>query len=250
MVSPLQQRLQAKQAETAQVDNPMAAGAESTPAAAPAGRKPRAPRHTPIERHPVRETAPVQQGRHRLRPIEDYFAIEGLQDDDPLHIPRQLIPEGFDLQWVADTVYGASDPRHRASFERKGWVSIMQDEFDGRFDGIWMKAGQQGEINNGGLVLMARPKVFTKKARYNGWMEAQGLMRTQEQKLASGDLAGVTLDPRHKTATGFNYIKREVERLPTAGRISEPYTPSELAGGQTFDIPSAVRKPAQPQPWE
>jgi hypothetical protein len=247
MVSPLQAKLGIK----TPLSMPPEGGEATAEAGAPppAGRRGRTPRHTQPERTPIRATAPVTDERHRLRPIEDYFAIEHDEEADPLHIPRHLIPEGFTLQWVADSVYGATDPARRAGFEKKGWVSVMQSEFQGVFDGRWMKKGQPGEIVTGGLVLMARPEVFTKKARFNDWAGAQNRMAIRKQQLAAGDIPGVTLDSRHKTALGFNYVKNETERLPMRQIKESDAVAQAVAAGQ-FDIPSAVRRQAQPQPWE
>ena len=91
--------------------------------------------------------------------------IQHTEGIDRLHIPRGDIPEGMDLQWVVDSVMGQPQPQHRGQFERKGWTPVHQEDFDHAFDGMFMPKGAQGEIMNEGLVLMARPKEFTDKAK-------------------------------------------------------------------------------------
>jgi hypothetical protein len=42
---------------------------------------------------------------------------------------------------------------------------VHQEDFDGRFRGMWIPSDYEGEIEVDGLVLMARPKTWSDKAR-------------------------------------------------------------------------------------
>jgi hypothetical protein len=44
-------------------------------------------------------------------------------------------------------------------------VPVHQEDFDGRFRGMWIPSDYGGEIEVDGLVLMARPKTWSDKAR-------------------------------------------------------------------------------------
>lgn len=137
----------------------------------------------------------------------------GEESEDRLHISKDLFPPGFDFQWVTDTVYGQSFAQHRAQFERKGWTPVHQEDFDGVFDGKFMAKGQQGEITVDGLVLMARPLEMSIRSRQIDHRKAVEAVQIKQQQLTGGDLPGVTLDARHKSATASNRINKTIEPI-------------------------------------
>jgi hypothetical protein len=188
-------------------------------AAAPAGkRKPgRPPRTRQTE---VRQTAPTTNHRHRLRPLTEYPRDDS---SNRLHIPQEMFPDGFDLQWVSSSVYGQPQKTHRASFERKGWVPVLADDFDGRFDGRYMPAGQSGEINVEGLVLMARPMEWTLYARQQEKKEARRAVAIKEQQIRGGEIEGISevFDAKHPKALAANVISKQHERV-TPERLDVP----------------------------
>jgi hypothetical protein len=103
--------------------------------------------------------------------------------------------------------------QHRSKFERKGWTPIHQEDFDGVFDGMFMPKGAPGEIMNEGLVLMARPKEFTDKAKRQEYRAALEQVSIKEQALRGGDIP-ISLDARHSSALQTNKIGKSYERLP------------------------------------
>jgi len=128
-------------------------------------RGPGRPRANPLmEREPVRESA-QKPWKMRAKPNWETIDVNAEDTPDKLRINPELIPDGISLQWVASSVYGQDIAQHRSGFESKGWTPVHQDDFDGQFDGMYMARGAQGEINNGGLVLMARPKEITDAAK-------------------------------------------------------------------------------------
>lgn len=139
---------------------------------------------------------------------------EDLDDSpDKLHIPRDQIPEGMDLQWVTDSVFGQPQPERRAMFEKRGWTPVHQEDFDHRFDGRFMPKGKDGEIKMDGLVLMARPLELSQRARRNERRAALEQVAVKEQGLISGDIKGVALDTQHSTALKSNRINKSFERI-------------------------------------
>jgi len=132
---------------------------------------------------------------------------------DRLHIPRNEIPEGMDLQWVTDSVFGQPQPERRATFEKRGWTPVHQEDFDGRFDGRFMPKGKDGEIKMDGSVLMARPLELSLKAKRADRRAALEQVAVKEQGLISGDIKGVALDTQHTTALRSNKINKSFERI-------------------------------------
>lgn len=132
---------------------------------------------------------------------------------DKLHIPRDQIPEGMDLQWVTDSVFGQPQPERRAQFEKRGWTPVHQEDFDGRFDGRFMARGKDGEIKMDGTVLMARPLELTQKAKLADRRAALEQVAVKEQGLIGGDIKGVPLDTQHPSALKSNKISKSFERI-------------------------------------
>lgn len=133
---------------------------------------------------------------------------------DQLAIPDHLRVPGMDYQWVTDSVLGQAVPQTRMSFEANGWEPVPAEAFPGLF----MPKGFQGEINVGGLVLMTRPMELTMEARAEDRAAAVAPRRTQERKLRSGDIDGVTLDTQHPSAKANTFVRSEI----VAGSIPVP----------------------------
>jgi hypothetical protein len=148
--------------------------------------------------------------RHRLRDIGEYPDDTG---SDRLRIPRDEYPEGFDLQWVTSKVFGQPTLTHRAGFERRGWEPVLGGDFEGRYDGRFLPTSHQGEIEVDGLVLMARPRSWSDRARRTDEHNAAEATRIKDQQIKGGDLPRVTLDARHPSALAGNYVRREVKAV-------------------------------------
>lgn len=162
-------------------------------------------RQTEARQEPQREAA-VRTGekRERLRKFAD-------NQHGPLYIPREMIPDGTDIQWVAIEVNGAPFPQERVQYEQNGWRAVHGQQFGGRFDGRFMPKGYTGEIIVGGQVLMERPLELTLQARAEERQAAQAARGIQERRLQAGQLDGVTLDTQHPTARANTRLTRTVE---------------------------------------
>lgn len=160
--------------------------------------------------------APAKPGPRKwaLKAGANWETNDGGPDEgiDRYHIDRADIPEGFDLQWVAVSVLGQDMVRERGQFERKGWTPVHQSDFDGRFDGRYMPRGQDGEINVGGQVLMARPLELSIKSRQREHRAALDQVRIKEQALYSGQDVQAS-GAEHPSARKFNSINRSLERI-------------------------------------
>lgn len=84
------------------------------------------------------------------------------------------IPEGFDYQLIVTAVYGDSSFNQIGEMEKTGWRKVPR----GRHPNLTTISGRW--IENGGLVLMERPKFLTDRAK------------TWEQDKADAQLIHVT----------------------------------------------------------
>ncbi len=173
-------------------------------------RRGRPPKNPGVEREPKHDARPSL----KMRAKPNWETVDPTESDSPdkLHIPPHLIPEGMAALWVTDSIFGQAQPQHRASFEKKGWTPVHQDDFDGQFDGMFMPKGAQGEIKMEGLTLMMRPKHLSDKAARADKRAAQEQVMVKEQALKGGDLP-VSLDSTHPSAVGFNRINKSIERI-------------------------------------
>lgn len=131
---------------------------------------------------------------------------------DKLRIDKSLIPEGFDLLWVTSEVFGQPEPGHRADFERKGWTPVHQADFQGQFNGMFMKKDSPGEINVHGLVLMCRPLEYSIRAKQKDRRAALEQVMIKEAELRGGNIP-VSLDAQHPSAVNTNRINKSYERI-------------------------------------
>ena len=157
-------------------------------------------------------SAPAPARSWKMKAEPNWESMSDASDNpDRFHIDRELFPEGMDLQWVTDTVYGQKVPQQRADYEKKGWTPVHQEDFDGRFNGLFMQKNEEGEINNGGQVLMARPLELTIEARKRDAHAAKQQLAIKEAALRGGDIQGVGFDTQHSTV--HNKVGRSWERV-------------------------------------
>lgn len=151
--------------------------------------------------------------RHKMKARPNWDDYEtGDSPENELHIPQDQFPDGMDLQWVAVSVLGQPLTKERGQFERKGWTPVHQSDFDGLFNGRWMKKGEEGEINFKGLVLMARPLEYSLRAKQVEAKRAREQVAVKEAALKGGDMP-ITLDPAHPSALRSNVVNRTFERI-------------------------------------
>lgn len=167
-----------------------------------------------VIREPLQEQKPVPQ-KYKMKAKPNWEEIDPTQVDTPdrLRIPPDMIPDGMSLQWVTSSVLGQSMAQHRSTFERTGWTPVHQEDFDYRFNGMFMPRNADGEITVEGLVLMARPIELTEKARQRDRRQAREQLEIKERAFKSGEIPNVTLDAGHESALRTNKISRTYERI-------------------------------------
>ncbi len=171
------------------------------------------PRKNPMPLPAAEAAAPAKsKSKMKAKPNWEDIDTSAIESPDRLNIPRDMIPDGFDLQWVTVSVYGQPQPQRRAIFERKGWTPVHQEDFDRQFDGMFLPKGAEGEITVDGLVLMARPLQLTLQARRIDKRNADQQVMIKENALRGGDI-NTRLDSQHESALRSNRITKTVERL-------------------------------------
>ncbi|MDE2096871.1 MAG: hypothetical protein KGL39_06450 [Patescibacteria group bacterium] len=153
--------------------------------------------------------------REEVRPKKQRLR-KGMAQQSPTYIPREMIPEDIDLQWVTDSIHGAPEIHTRQNYEMNAWEPVTPDMFGGRFDGMFMPKGHKGEINVYGQVLMWRPLELTMEARAEESADARNAMIAIETKLRNGQLDGVKFDTQHPSAKKVTSIQHERVSTPVA----------------------------------
>lgn len=162
---------------------------------------------------PKKEEPAPPKYKMKAKPNWEEIDYDMENTPDRLRIPHEMWPEGMTLQWVTDSVLGQNMGQHRSTFERTGWTPVHQEDFDGRFNGMFMPRGAEGEIKYEGLVLMARPEEITKRARDEETRKAREQIMIKERALKGGDMPNVTLDAQHRSALQTNKIGKSYERI-------------------------------------
>lgn len=185
----------------------------------PIKRGPGRPRKYPLPEGAVPKidapSSDAAKSKFKMKAKPNWEEIDPFEEETPdkLRIAPELVPEGMALQWVTDSVFGQPMPQHRAQFEKRGWTPVHQEDFDGVFDGMFMPRGSDGEIRMGGMVLMARPKELSDRARLADRKRALEQVNVKEAQLRGGDLSKVTLDASHPSAVRTNRINKSIERI-------------------------------------
>src|SRR5882724_853688 len=153
-------------------------------------------RESPIEREPMRL-------EHRMKHKANWLDME--PNDGPItdrfHIDPDQIPEGMAAQWVTDSVYGQPQTYHRSGFEKNGWTPVHGEDFEGRFDGVFMPKGTSGEIKVEGSTLMMRPQELSDRAKL------------RDAKAAQNKVTGIESHLTGESAIPSNRITKTYERI-------------------------------------
>jgi len=107
-----------------------------------------------------------------LRQVVD----NGTDAVDQFHVPEELKPEGFTVEWKVTHVMGQElDAAYKASIEQAGWVPAPASIFRKMLP-IGSKAKT---IERGGQILMMRPKEITDKRRQKEKENASGQVQSK-----------------------------------------------------------------------
>jgi hypothetical protein len=141
------------------------------------------------------------------KPPVDWDGEIVVQSDSFLNIDpevRQMYWDeyGIDLQWVAESCTGMPLEENVLLRKRNHWEEVEPGSIP-----------EIPTVRKGGLVLMARPRCVSEKARAQQQKDAREPLETAKLRAGEGDLPGVTLNPRHSSARQFNHMRSTVERL-------------------------------------
>jgi hypothetical protein len=131
---------------------------------------------------PTREEAARRESLARAELRVRQVRESGLDLDeyrDRLWAPEP--PEGWEYEWKVVSIMNAEDPKSIAENIRQGWEAVPRDRHP-----EMMPVGFPGNtIEEGGLILMERPKVLCEEARERHMRESRGLVRTKEMQLGA-----------------------------------------------------------------
>ena len=100
---------------------------------------------------------------------------------DEYHIPPELIPDGWEYQWNAVTIYNNHDlvVGQAMSMYENGWRPVPASRHPGKFVPI----GTTGAIIRGGMRLEERPKGMSDQARFEEKKAALRQMQDRDESL-------------------------------------------------------------------
>lgn len=154
--------------------------------------------------------APPERKRQRLRKRSA---------GGPLEIPREMIPHGVDLMWVADAILGQPNPQGRMQFEINAWEPVLPEMFDGRFKGMFMPKDHRGEIKVDGMVLMWRPLELTIEARQEDIAAARHATAAEVANAQRGTIPGLDPGFADTTSRAARANTRVVRTIEPGGEI-------------------------------
>lgn len=129
---------------------------------------------------------------------------------DLFEVPKDLIPDGFEMQWIAMSVVGNKDVVMDMNNEmlENGWrpVKASMRGFAGRFT----PPGFEGHITRGGQGLFIRPAQMCEDARHEEHLKAYQQLRDRDEALMGhkANLAG-SMPQEFNLSKGVSYKGRK-----------------------------------------
>lgn len=167
----------------------------------PKGSKNKAVR--PVERQEVRQEArpepkePVRPTRAAARIIPQGLRRNDRHDEDQFFIPMNIVPEGWEYQWIRKAVMGKPDMAHLSNMQENHWEPVPKD----RHPNI--------ETDHDGMVLMERPKYVSDDARAAQFEKADRAVRSV--KLNVNQAPDGTFTRNHPSVNKVAGIKRQFD---------------------------------------
>lgn len=134
----------------------------------------------------------MKEIRQTLPDDEDYV--------DRFHIDPALIPPGWSYEYKRRTIWEKEDPSYTNSLRRNGWEEVPA----GRHPGIM--------VEQGGMVLMERPKELTDERQAANTRIAREVIRAKEEQLGMAPTG--TLPRDTPNARAARHVSRSYEPGP------------------------------------
>jgi hypothetical protein len=180
---------------------------------------------------------PIRQGSRpgdEARPLADRMkrgeaigfdgeVITRMRDSnqDPFHIERSEIPDGFDMEWKRVTCVGKTDRANIHKVGQAGWRPVPSSMFPGR----WHEADHDGPIEFEGMALMIRPMKLTLEAKEDDHYAAQQQLAEARGEFKFKSPDKTRYNPDDPQAKGLNVMRSEIVGSPTT-----LYPSLEIAG--------------------
>lgn len=173
-------------------------------AASEAATQSAAPKPKPVNQQPIREK--IREGAVQARGRDgEVLTRRRTQSGDALHIPNEIIPEGWDYQWNNYTVFNEPATASRIAMAENGWRPVPA----GRHPGMFMPKdyAQDGPIIRDGMILEERPMELSNEARAEELAKARNLVKDQQEQLGLSQ----------KMPDGFSRDNSKLRALERAG---------------------------------
>lgn len=191
---------------------------------------------TPVRRHRrdiIQDDRPTQRasargGRAVVTGRDgEQLSRKRTSSGDIFHVPSELIPKGWEYQWVAVSVVGNTEilMDQNLMMRENGWRPVPAERYPGRF----MPEGHKGAIVRGGQMLMERPKTLSDEARAEDLAAARQLISDRNDSLK-------LTRTKQELGTGFEMSKKYRGtggdiRMSIDQALDAPRPEHELAGG-------------------
>lgn len=131
------------------------------------------------------------------------------EESDMLFIPPEIVPDGMRYNWKTYSVLGQPQSRRFGRYQTTGWEPVPAS----RHPGLFTPKDYQGHIEYDGLVLMEKPEELCRLTEAREFQKARAQVSAKEQQLRGGDMEGVSLDTKHRSALNTNRINKSYERI-------------------------------------
>lgn len=113
------------------------------------------------------DIAPVDHVARAREYMENMHPISHMTWNDPLYIPEEAKPDGWDYYWVRESLLGDPQSSRLGAMRRNGWRIVEASRHPEMCfaDPFGRASYLQGCIHHGGLVLCERPKAMGDKER-------------------------------------------------------------------------------------
>jgi hypothetical protein len=162
-------------------------------------------KHTPKAEEPAPEAKGFKKWKGKFSGKDWSGSFVDLTES-PLTIHKDILEayarEGLDFKWARESTYGQPDPKNIAMHLANGWEVVEEGDFP-----------DIQTVKEGGLVLMARPKAISDKARV--MMQAESVQPLAIMKARAGEGIDVSMPGggEHSSARSYNKHRVSLERI-------------------------------------
>lgn len=149
-------------------------------------------------------------------------SLKIMGNEDQFDFDRTIVPEGWDYQWIAETIYGAPNGHRMVDAAQNGWEPVPAE----RHDGVFLQKGMTGPIRRGGQILMERDIRLTMEARRREKLAADKQVGSAFERAGMAVPTNIT-DFSHEGARKVSGVKTERQGFATQSEAQYQYKVDE-----------------------